>query len=66
MLDIKENVTCLNKQQVEGGVAYFLFSYFTVDPKIFHQITGIPMGSESAPFLPNYSNVFMKVSGSLN
>ena len=36
------------KQQIKDAVAYLLFNcYFTVGPKIFFQITGIPMGSES-------------------
>ena len=37
--------------------------YFTVGPKIFFQIIGIPMGSDPASFLPPYASTFMKVSG---
>ena len=60
---IKNNVTDLNKQQIKDAIAYLLFNcYFTVGPKIFCQIIGIPMGSDPAPFLPAYSNIFMKVS----
>ena len=37
--------------------------YFTVGPKIFCQIIGIPMRSDPAPFLPIYSYISMKVKG---
>ena len=50
----KDNVICLNKQQIKDAVASLLFNcYFTVDPKIFRQITGIPMGSDPAPLFVN-------------
>ena len=62
--NIKENVICLHRQQIKDAVAYLLFNcYFTVAPKIFCQIIGIPAGSDPAPFLPTYSYIFMKVSG---
>ena len=62
--NIKDNVICVNKQQIKDAVAYLLLNcYFTVDPKIFCQIIGIPMGSDSAPFLPTYSHTSIKVSG---
>ena len=61
--NIKDNVICLNKQQIKDAVAYLLFNYFNVSPKIFCQITGIAMGSDAVPFLPIYSFIFMKVSG---
>ena len=62
--NIKDNVICLNKQQIKDAVAYLLPNcYFTVDPKIFCQIIGIPMGSDLAPFLPAYSYTSMTVSG---
>ena len=49
--NIKDNVICLNKQQIKDEVAYLLLNcYFTVGPKIFCQIIGIPMGSDLAPF----------------
>ena len=49
--NIEDNVICLNKQQIKHAVAYLLFDYyFTVNPKIFCQITDIPMGSDPAPF----------------
>ena len=52
--NIKDNVICLNKQKIKDAVAYLLLNcYFTVGPKIFCQITGIPMGSDSAPFFAN-------------
>ena len=45
--NIKDNVICLNKQQIKDAIAYLLFSCpFTVGPKIFCQIIGIPMGSD--------------------
>ena len=51
---IKDNVICLNKQHIKDAVAYLLFNcYFTVGPKIFCQIVGIPMGSDPAPFFAN-------------
>ena len=62
--NIKDNVICLNKQQIKDAVAYLLFNcYFTVGPKIFCQIIGIFMGSDPAPLLLTYSYIFMKVSG---
>ena len=54
--NIKDNVICLNKQEVKDAVAYLLLSncYFTVRTKIFCQIIGIPMGSaDPAPFFAN-------------
>ena len=52
--DIKDNVIRLNKQQIKYAVAYLLFHcHFTVGPKVFCQIIGIPMGSDSAPFSTN-------------
>ena len=52
--NIKDNVICLNKQQIKDAVAYLLLNcYFTVGPKIFCQIIGIPMGSDPAPFFAN-------------
>ena len=48
--NIKDNVICLNKQQVKDAVAYLLFNcYFTVGLKIFCQI----MGSDPATFFAN-------------
>ena len=52
--NIKDNVTCPNKQQIKDAVSYLLFNcYLTVGPKIFCQIIGIPMEADSAPFLAN-------------
>ena len=52
--NIKDNVICLNKQQIKDAVAYLLFTcYFTVGSKIFCQIIGIPTGSDPAPFFAN-------------
>ena len=52
--NIKDNVICLNKQQIKDAVTYLLLNcYFTVGPNIFCQITGIPMGSDPAPFFAN-------------
>ena len=60
----KDNLICLNKQQVKDAVSHLLFNcHFTVDPKIFCQIIGIPTGSDITPFSPTYSYIFMKVSG---
>ena len=65
--NIKDNVICLNKQQIKDAVAFLLFNcYFTVGPKIFSQIIGIPMGSDPAPFFAKYCYTFMKVSGWTN
>ena len=62
--NIKDKIICLDKQQIKDAVAYlFLNCYFTVSPKIFCQIIGIPMGSDPVPFLPTYSYTSMKVSG---
>ena len=52
--NIKDNVICLNKQQIKDAVAYLLLNcYFTIGPKIFCQIIGIPMESDPAPFFAN-------------
>ena len=62
--NIKDNVICLNKQQIKDAVAYLLFNcYFTDGPKIFCQIIDLRMPSDSAPLLPTYAYIFMKVSG---
>ena len=51
---ITDNAKCLNKLQIKDAIAYLLFNcYFTVDPKIFCQITGIPMGSDPVHFFAN-------------
>ena len=48
---IKDNVICLNKQQMKDAVPYVLLNCcFAVGPKIFCQIIGILMGSDLAPF----------------
>ena len=55
--NIKDNVICLNKQQIKDAVAYLLLNcYFTVGPKIFCQIIGIPIGLIQLPF---FANVFL-------
>ena len=65
--NIKDNVICLNKDQIKDAVAYLLLNcYFTVGPKIYCQIICISMWSDPAPFLPTYSYTSMKVSGSTN
>ena len=47
---IKDDRICLNKQQIDAAT-YLLFNcFFTVGPKIFCQIIGIPIGSDPAPF----------------
>ena len=52
--NIKDNVICLNKQQIKDAVAYLILNcYFTVGPKIFCQIIGIPMWSDPARFFAN-------------
>ena len=52
--NIKDNVICLNKQQIKDAVAYLLFNcYFTVGPKIFCQIIVNPMGFDPAPLFAN-------------
>ena len=63
VINIKDNVICLKKQQIEDSVAYLLFKcYFSVGSKIFCQIIGISMGSDPAPFFfPIYSYIFTKV-----
>ena len=51
----KYRVICLNKQQIKDVGAYLLFNfYFTVGPKIFCQIIGVPMGLIHLLFLPTY------------
>ena len=55
--NIKDNVICLNKQQIKDAVAYLLLNcYFIVGPKIFCQIIGIPMGSDTAS---SFANLFL-------
>ena len=54
VINIKDNVICLSKQQIKDAIAYLLLNcYFTVGPRIFSQIIGIPMGSDAAPFFAN-------------
>ena len=55
--NIKDNVICLNKQQIKDAAAYPPFNcYFTVGPNIFSQIIRIPMGSDPASF---FANIFL-------
>ena len=55
--NIKDTIICLKKQQIKDAIAHLLFNfYFTVGPKIFYQIIGIPMRSHPAPF---FSNLFL-------
>ena len=59
---MKDNLKCLNKQQIKDAVAYLHFNcYFNVGPKIFCWITGIPMGSDLALF---FANLFLYFYGS--
>ena len=52
--NIKDNVMCLNKQQIKDAVVYLLLNfYFTVGHKIFYQIIGIPMVSDPSSFFAN-------------
>ena len=56
--NIKDNVICLNKQQIKVAVAYRLFNcYLTVGPKIVCQIIGIPLGSDPLVFF--FANLFL-------
>ena len=57
--NIKDNVICLNKQQIKDAVAYLLFNYFTVRPKIICQIIGVPMGSDPALFFCQIILIFL-------
>ena len=53
--NIKDNIICLNIQQIKDAVAYHLSNcYFTVGPKIFCQIIVIPIGFDPAPFFANF------------
>ena len=62
--NIKDNAICLNKQQIKDAAAYLLFNcYFTAGPKIFSQIIGIPMGSDSAPFFAKLFLYFYESKG---
>ena len=55
--NIKDNVICLNKQQINDAVAYLLSNcYFTVGPNIFFLIIGIPMAPDPAP---SFANLFL-------
>ena len=52
--EVKNNRICFSKQQIKDAVSYLRSNcYFTVGPKIFCQIIGIPMGSDPAPFFAN-------------
>ena len=52
--EVNNNRICFSKQQMKDAVSYLLSNcYFTVGPKIFCQIIGIPMGSDPAPFFAN-------------
>ena len=62
--NIKDNVICLEKQQMKDVVIHLLCNcYFTFGLKIFCQIIGIHVGSDPAPCLPTYSCIYLKVSG---
>ena len=61
--NVKDNVICLSKQQINDEIAYLLLNcYFTVGPKIFCQIIGIPMGSDPAPFFANLFSILMRIN----
>ena len=49
--EVNNNRICFSKQQMKDAV--LSNCYFTVGPKIFCQIIGIPMGSDPAPFFAN-------------
>ena len=52
--NIKDKIICLNKQEIKDAAAYLLLNcYFTVGPKVFCHIVGIPMGSDPPPFSAN-------------
>ena len=52
--NIQDNEICLSKQQIKDAVAYLLFNCdFTVAPKIFSKIIGIPVGSDPVLFFAN-------------
>ena len=52
---------------MKDAVSYLLSNcYFTVGPKIFCQIIGIPMGSDPAPFFANLFCTTMKADGWMN
>ena len=62
--NIKDNVICLNKQQIKDAVAYLLLNcYFTVGPEIFVRLLVFLWGLIQLLFLPTYSYISMKVSG---
>ena len=43
--EVNNNRICFSKQQMKDAVSYLLSNcFFTVDPKIFCQIIGIPQG----------------------
>lgn len=43
-----------NKELVKDAPKYLMSNcYFTFGEKIFHQVIGIPMGSDPAPFIAN-------------
>ena len=51
VINIKDNIICLKKQQKKDAVAYLLFKYsFNAGPKIFYQIIGTSIGSNPALF----------------
>ena len=56
----KDNAICPNKQEIKDAVANLIFNcYFTVGPKIFCQIIGIPTESDLAPFFANLFFYFL-------
>ena len=62
--NVKDNVICLNKQQTKNAVAYLLLNcYFTVGPKIFCHIIGIPIGSDPALFFAYLFLNLFEISG---
>ena len=60
----KDNQICLNKQQINDAVVHLLFNcYFIVDPNIFCQFSGIPIGLIQLLFSPTNCCISLNVSG---
>ena len=62
--NIKDNVLCLNKQQLKEAVAFLLFNcYFMLDLRSSARLLVFLWGLIQLLFLPTYSYTFMKVTG---
>ena len=63
-LTIDKNIDSFNKTSLELGINYLLDNYyFILGSMSFRQLTGIPVGSDQAPFMENVKQRKTRPSG---